>query len=273
MPDYYAMRHKVTGKIYIGCTHSYKARIAQHIDLLSKGKHTNKALQSDCDKHGISFDFFLLEQDDQSYRMGREKEWQSIFRSNDPEYGYNLCVAEHPKKLDDYPQILKRGDEYVVERRRSDILYDCIATACKVRGKDIEEVRKKCRIGKKEIHNMVDIDGYFIGNAFDKIADELGVPHWELTKDYYRRHPSKYQFPDGYFEELYASYNGVVDDAKEAEVRSKAIQVGLKNPDIEEVTGLSKSMASRWLHGLRNLHPKYVVAIEKHLLSIEGGAG
>lgn len=99
----YALRHNVTGRIYVGLTRHYKDRKRQHVLELRKGKHTNKSLQDDFNRYGDDFSFFELETLDVVHRRGysistpteREKYWQCKFKTYDPAYGYNRCDPKY----------------------------------------------------------------------------------------------------------------------------------------------------------------------------------
>ena len=58
----YKITNKVNGKIYIGCSKNIANRWTQHILLLSQGKHHNRDLQKDFNKHSIiNFTFEIIE--------------------------------------------------------------------------------------------------------------------------------------------------------------------------------------------------------------------
>jgi|TARA_R110000823_G_C15768569_1_gene483785 DNA gyrase/topoisomerase IV subunit A len=49
----YEIENKITGKIYVGQSTTWKMRWNQHKNSLSRGKHKNPSLQADYDKYGL----------------------------------------------------------------------------------------------------------------------------------------------------------------------------------------------------------------------------
>ena len=92
----YAMQHNVTKRIYVGTCLNVDFRIKKHMHDLLRGAHTNKELQSDFDKYGMEFSFYVLDEVPESVRMKEERAWQNALRSNDPKTGYNLSLQEKP---------------------------------------------------------------------------------------------------------------------------------------------------------------------------------
>lgn len=48
----YAIRHNVTGRVYVGSSAAPIKRIRSHLNALRRGKHNNSAMQSDFDLYG-----------------------------------------------------------------------------------------------------------------------------------------------------------------------------------------------------------------------------
>lgn len=124
MAEFYAMKHKVTGRVYVGHATSAENRIKQHIDALKRGAHHNKWMQEDCDKNGILFDFYLLEKGSYWNEYKREHEYQAMLRSTDEATGYNLAYkSDHKITISDFTPLLitrgrttergKKGEEYI----------------------------------------------------------------------------------------------------------------------------------------------------------------
>lgn len=186
MSYFYAMRHKITGKIYVGCTCSYSTRIAQHMGDLRRGKHPNKILQADCNKHGVDFDYYLLEEDDYENPFYREKEWQTLLKSNDPRYGYNVLADEDTGfhvSIEDFPKITKEGDaRYKVEERNADRLYSRISSICKEKGIDLSSVCKRLGVTDTEVRNLMLFNGALRFWTMSDIAHAIGVGVADITE-------------------------------------------------------------------------------------------
>ena len=89
----YALLHNPTNKLYIGCSKRAE-RVQQHLNQLRLGKHTNKAMQADCNKYGFDYTAYLLElvKDDgyiHSKQYEREAYWIHYYCTDDPKKGYN----------------------------------------------------------------------------------------------------------------------------------------------------------------------------------------
>lgn len=58
----YALKHNVTGKIYIGKTKDLYKRYALHLCELKSKRHKSKGLQEAFDKYGDDFSLYILEE-------------------------------------------------------------------------------------------------------------------------------------------------------------------------------------------------------------------
>ena len=88
----YAMRCKENGRVYIGCTTGFKARVMTHLSELKNRKHSCAAVREDAEKYGVDgFEFYKLEEAP-DFQTARAKEYEFIkmYRSKEPEYGYNI---------------------------------------------------------------------------------------------------------------------------------------------------------------------------------------
>lgn len=86
----YAIKHNVTGKVYIGSTNQpLKVRYANHIGLLRKGKHSSKELQKDFIEFGEDFTVYKI--GDIKDFNEKDKEYQMMLEYDtvNPKYGYN----------------------------------------------------------------------------------------------------------------------------------------------------------------------------------------
>lgn len=109
----YAIRHKVTGRVYIGCTKT-DSRVETHFRNLKNGKHHNKAMQADCDEYGYKFTAYLLEilnrdKDKNVDPHEREAYWIHYYCSDDPEKGYNSDRWYTRIRITDFPKIKEVG--------------------------------------------------------------------------------------------------------------------------------------------------------------------
>lgn len=181
---FYAMRHKVTNKVYVGCTEGYSIRIADHMGNLKRGTHPNKLMQRDCDKYGIDFDLFLLEEDDYDKPTWREREWQTMLKSNDERYGYNVLAdgeADFNINLDNFPKINQTGKAtFKAEKRDADKVLDKVIGLCKEKGIDPDYLRKICGLTKTEFRNLILFNGALRYAGIAKIAKALGVNTGDL---------------------------------------------------------------------------------------------
>lgn len=89
----YAIRHNVTGRVYIGCS-STNSRIRAHLNSLKSGTHKNEEMQRDCNEYGFKFAAYLLEV--VPYGLGatvdpheREAFWIHYYGSDIIGRGYN----------------------------------------------------------------------------------------------------------------------------------------------------------------------------------------
>ena len=88
--EIYAIKHKVTKRIYIGSTsHGIEERYLEHIRDLKKGKHRSVLMQEDYNKYGEEYDVYrigLINNYDET-----NKEYEEMIKHNtfDIEKGYN----------------------------------------------------------------------------------------------------------------------------------------------------------------------------------------
>lgn len=99
----YTLTNKVTGSVYIGATHRYKARKLQHMAQLRRGVHGNINIQKDFDFFGKEVFEFKVLFEVQDLNKLEEIETRLIRESN-PSLTYNIAVgvmnnlARHPNK-------------------------------------------------------------------------------------------------------------------------------------------------------------------------------
>lgn len=97
----YAIRCKINGRLYIGCTSDLQTRIGNHFSELRNRKkikqsnvnkkETGVEWQTDYDKYGEgAFEFYVLEDNiSKTERLTREAYWIKKYDSTNPAKGYN----------------------------------------------------------------------------------------------------------------------------------------------------------------------------------------
>lgn len=90
----YKIFNKINGKVYIGMSTDLRLRLKTHYHKLRSNRHANKHLQNSVNKFGIeNFSFTLIEmfQDPcDKELLVAESKYQSLFKSLDKNYGYNI---------------------------------------------------------------------------------------------------------------------------------------------------------------------------------------
>lgn len=85
----YAIRNKVTGKVYVGSAGRFASRFSYHRSFLVRGRHTNQKLQRAWLKYGAEgFEFVILEVVDLTHLAEREQYWMDTLRA--VAEGYNI---------------------------------------------------------------------------------------------------------------------------------------------------------------------------------------
>lgn len=110
----YAIRNDINGKVYIGQTkRSFHSRKTKHLAGLSNNKHFNYRLNNDVRKYGIhNFTFEVLLICDKSECDFYESEYIKKFRSNEPDFGYNISPTLYFKyRRIMRPEVLKQKSE------------------------------------------------------------------------------------------------------------------------------------------------------------------
>ena len=115
----YKILNKVNNKIYIGSAVDIKKRWRDHKRVLIHNKHENSHLQSAWDKYGNdAFDFSIVLECNRNDLLIKEREFISLFKSNDYNYGYNINDPEygflnrnHTEKTKHILSLQKIGDK------------------------------------------------------------------------------------------------------------------------------------------------------------------
>lgn len=76
-------------KSYIGSTKFPNLRFRQHMNLLKRGVHPNKELQSDYNLYGDVFSYSIIDTKTKFRNESEEYSWMRRFRTYDEHYGYN----------------------------------------------------------------------------------------------------------------------------------------------------------------------------------------
>lgn len=89
----YAIRHKESGRMYVGSAVRLHARWRQHRNQLRNNRHHSRYLQAAWAKYGESaFEFLILEAvDDCGDLLVRENHWIDEKKSSDSQHGFNCC--------------------------------------------------------------------------------------------------------------------------------------------------------------------------------------
>ena len=85
----YVLTHIFTGKKYVGKTVDPEMRVIAHVSALTKGTHTNKAMQADFDKYHGDYRFSIVEEVMGPKVYDAEKKWMRKLKTYDERYGYN----------------------------------------------------------------------------------------------------------------------------------------------------------------------------------------
>jgi group I intron endonuclease len=117
----YCIRHRGTGKFYIGSSvYCYHRIRSQHYVRLRAGIHTNPHLQSAWNLYGeSSFDCFIIEECDQIKLLVREQAYLDHSGCTDPKVGYNInhladrtvLTPEQCKKISESKKGIPRSEE------------------------------------------------------------------------------------------------------------------------------------------------------------------
>lgn len=103
----YAIKHNVTGRIYIGSSERVKWRIREHLQVLRNHKCKNPLMQKDFDEHGEDYSFKKLDVIRDLKEGWKEYFWMMYFRTTDEEYGYNYRDPHVKRKtIEDFGNVL-----------------------------------------------------------------------------------------------------------------------------------------------------------------------
>jgi len=87
----YSIRNMVNGKRYVGQSQEIKTRLLSHVWNLGHGRHFNSHLQAAFIKYGAdNFESCVLEEVLLEMLDERERAWIVYYKSNQPQFGYNM---------------------------------------------------------------------------------------------------------------------------------------------------------------------------------------
>lgn len=104
----YAIKNKITGKIYIGITNDVTSRIKSHMFTLKNRKHSNKQFQEDHNNFNLDendYEYYCL-QDNINFndRYDVETAFMLSLKSYIPEIGYNSKDPKIYKHIKQFPK-------------------------------------------------------------------------------------------------------------------------------------------------------------------------
>lgn len=184
----YAIQHNVTKRIYIGCSVHFEKRIKEHITHLRNGNHGNTELQKDYDLFGEDFSYFVIEKDVSFLDcFDREREWQSILKSNELGKGYNLARRESSPKIEDFIKV----DIEIDNAKRKGAKRNALQSHYKQQSSYRKEIlhnatqeEKEIKEGKniqKEVRKKFGDD--ILYEKFKRLTDERGITAYRVAKD------------------------------------------------------------------------------------------
>jgi len=118
----YGIFNSYDGKVLVGSTIDLHKRWIHHRCTANTNQHANPHFQNAWLRDGSdSFEFRILELCDLSSLKPREDYWMSFYRSVEPDRGYNMVSACHPKWTEEMRKRsseLRKGRKLSLEHRR-----------------------------------------------------------------------------------------------------------------------------------------------------------
>lgn len=136
----YCIRCKVNNKAYIGSSADIKRRWIEHKSLLKTGKHKNKHLQEDYNKHGAdNFLYSILINCKPQELLKYESMYVLLFDTRQVNKGYNITLPFNTQLYNtEYKPLYKAPVQYKIQ---------CIETG------EIVAKKEVCHSGK-DSHNL-----------------------------------------------------------------------------------------------------------------------
>ncbi len=180
----YAIKNMINNKMYVGSSKNIHRRMLHHRYELENGFHHCDYFQNSFDKYGIdNFKLEILEKIDLSvfnedYLYEREKYYIKLYKSNNPNFGYNMTTGGRGKAgipmTKKIKKALKSG-----RKPTSDITRKRISDAGKGRkhSKETKEKMSKSKKGKPQYWNMKGQKKNLSKEERKKIGDRTrGIP-------------------------------------------------------------------------------------------------
>jgi group I intron endonuclease len=113
----YKITNNKNKKVYIGSSLKLNDREYKHFWLLRNNKHDNSFLQNSYNKYGESnFDFQLVKLCDPSELVEFENYYIDLFKSNDSEFGFNLCKVNEFRRNTYNDEVKKKLSRYNLQK-------------------------------------------------------------------------------------------------------------------------------------------------------------
>ena len=135
----YIIKHKKSGKVYVGQSNYLARRFTDHKRYLNQGTHFSPRLQNAWNKYGArAFVFIVVEVVPPKKRLLKQREqyWIDYYKAFNDQYGYNIAPAAQ--------SLL--GYKWTDESRKK------LSLSCKGRKVSLETRKKLSRIHKKIKH-------------------------------------------------------------------------------------------------------------------------
>lgn len=123
----YLIRHKTTGRIYIGSSSNPERRYLTHMYQLKAGLHPVEDMQKDFNEYGFNFTFTLIDEISDQSEASKEYQWMKFFKSYNRGIGYNYM--DRATKL--FQEVNKK------EKKADSIKYEIYSLLQKTRDSDL----------------------------------------------------------------------------------------------------------------------------------------
>lgn len=172
----------VNNKVYIGQTTDYNKRIKNHMRELKGNRHSNKLLQEDFNRYGLTnFRFDIIEENiNENDRLLRESYWMNYYGGTNSELIYN--VKGNFKGEDNREYALKKVEAF---QNKFDRFKNHTHTE-QSKQKISESLKEAYRVGKHKLAGIVAGDCTGKNNAF------YGKHHTEETRKMLSKQKTKY---------------------------------------------------------------------------------
>ena len=252
----YLIKNTITGKVYIGKSKDVQVRWRGHKLDLRRGKHCNAYLQNSWNKYGESaFTFSVLEECSVEQLSEREIYYIQLYRSTDPDIGYNICTGGEGFTGAVSQEVKERISLALRGRKKPDGFGAKLSAATK--GKVPESVRERLReaasdwwktatpeqIAERKLHATRAWKEHKASEAGElyepsRLTQEQRLSRSEITKKYW----------DSLTPEQRAARTAYLKGHKQSDEAKKKISIankGRRLPPISEETRKKLSEASK----------------------------